>query len=132
MSDDRKYRQKGYRQGERREEPRAPDPALGRAASQVGTGRGVSRCADCGTLLTAVSDHCPGCRTPLHACKQCTHFAPGSAFECTQPIPARIPDKSARNECPHFSLRVVVERVISSGATRPEDARRGFGDLFRK
>jgi len=79
-----------------------------------------------------VSDHCPGCRTPLHACKQCTHFAPGSAFECTQPIPARIPDKSARNECPHFSLRVVVERVISSGATRPEDARRGFGDLFRK
>jgi len=135
MADDRKYRQVGYRDAGRREAPRLPDPSLSRAASLVGTGRGVTRCTDCGTLLTGVTDlrgNCPGCGTPIHACKQCTHFDPGSRFECTQPIPARIPDKSARNDCPHFALRVVVERVTSSGAMRPEDARRAFENLFKK
>ena len=40
--------------------------------------------------------------------------------------------KSAMNDCASFSLRVTVERDASPGSTRPEDARRGFGNLFKK
>ncbi len=97
--------------------------------------RTVSRCADCGTLLPPMTDgsgQCPKCRAELHACQQCTHFAPGQRFECTQPVPERIPDKRARNACTFFALRVTVERVASSASGSPQDPRRAFHDLFKK
>ncbi len=97
--------------------------------------RTVSRCAACGTLLPPLTDPaaaCPQCRAALYACKQCTHFDPGRRFECAQPVPERIADKSARNECAHFALRVTIERDVSPGSPRPDDARRGFDNLFKK
>ncbi|MEW6247354.1 MAG: hypothetical protein AB1555_11700 [Nitrospirota bacterium] len=97
--------------------------------------RTVVRCADCGTQLPSLTDalgQCPKCKAELHACQQCAHFAPGQRFECTQPIPERIADKRARNECTFFSLRVTVERETSSGSTDPEAARRAFQNLFKK
>ena len=97
--------------------------------------RAVSRCAECGTLLSALPDprgRCPKCQLELHSCKQCAHFDPGRRFECAQPIPERIPDKSVRNECPDFSLRVMVERDASTGSMRPDDARRAFDNLFNR
>ncbi|MBI3637308.1 MAG: hypothetical protein HY216_14025 [Candidatus Rokubacteria bacterium] len=135
MSGDRKYRQKDYRPQDR--EPRRPDPPRPDAPRGGGmlAQRHVSRCAACGAVLPlAVSSlvECPQCRAAIHACRQCTHFEPGRRFECTEPIPERLADKNARNECPAFSLRVTVERDASPDSTRPSDIRRGFDNLFKK
>ena len=97
--------------------------------------RTVSRCAACGAVLpvaTATLAECPGCRAALHACRQCAHFEPGRRFECARDIPERLPDKSARNDCAWFGLRVSVERDASPDSTRPSDIRRGFDNLFKK
>ncbi len=138
MPDDRKYRQPGYRSpdAERREPPR-PRPSPGaepRPGPAMPAPKTVSRCGECGTLVPPLSDpaaRCPKCGLALHACKQCAHFDPGQRFECREPIPERIADKSARNDCGHFRLRATVERESSSSAVRPDDARRGFDNLFR-
>jgi hypothetical protein len=137
MDKDRKYRMPGYQQsgGEPKppaDRPRTPAPSdLPRTLGS----RSVSRCAECGALLgpgTDVSGRCSGCGAALHACRQCTHFEPGRRFECAQPVPARIPDKAAHNDCPLFALRVVAERDAFPGSTKPEDARRAFDSLFKK
>jgi hypothetical protein len=97
--------------------------------------RMVSRCAACGAVLPIANSslaQCPSCRADLHACRQCAHFETERRFECTQSIPERIADKSARNACGEFSLRVTVERNASPDGPRPGDARRAFGDLFKK
>ena len=95
----------------------------------------VSRCAQCGTLLTLISEplgQCPKCGFELHSCKQCTYFDPSSRFECMQPVPERIAKKDARNECAFYSISVRVEKQTSTGATsRPDDARRAFDNLFK-
>ena len=75
---------------------------------------------------------CPHCRAELRTCRQCAHFDTARRFECAQPVPERIADKRARNECALFSLMVTVERDTSAGSVRPDDARRAFGNLFRK
>ncbi|OGL20030.1 MAG: hypothetical protein A3F92_11275 [Candidatus Rokubacteria bacterium RIFCSPLOWO2_12_FULL_71_22] len=132
---DRKYRQQGYRPQDaepRRREPPAPDaPRRGGMLAQ----RTVSRCGACGAVLpiaTATLEQCPHCRVPIHACRQCTHFDTGRRFECAEPIPERVADKNARNDCARFSLRVTVERNASPDSTRPGDIRRGFDNLFKK
>jgi hypothetical protein len=98
--------------------------------------RPVSRCAECGAILPITADslsQCPNCRGDLHCCRQCSHFDPGARFECGQPISEAVIDKRGRNECAVFSLRVTVERDTSSpGSVRPDDAKRAFGNLFRK
>ena len=97
--------------------------------------RALSRCAACGAVLPIATDsleQCPNCRAAIHACRQCTHFDTGRRFECAQPVPARIADKNARNECPEFSLRVTVERDATPDGTRPDDVRRAFRNLFEK
>jgi len=134
---DRKYRQQGYRP--QSAEPRRPEPP--RPPSDVPRGGGtlasrtVSRCAACGAVLpiaNATLEQCPSCRAALHACRQCTHFDTGRRLQCTQSIAEGIADKSARNECAVFSLRVTVERDTSPDSTRPSDIRRGFDNLFKK
>jgi hypothetical protein len=131
---DRKYGQRGYRDSEKESGGR---PAASSGPRQPGMlpSRTVFRCADCGTLLPSLTDglgQCPKCRAELHACQQCTHFAPGQRFECTQPIPERIADKRARNDCTFFSLRATVERETSSASVRPDDPRRALNNLFKK
>jgi hypothetical protein len=49
-----------------------------------------------------------------------------------QPVPDRIADKHAHNECTFFSLRATVERETSSASGRPDDPRRALNDLFKK
>jgi len=142
---DRKYRQRGYQDSgtERREEPRggakpAPkrDNTFGPRPVQMPGTRLVSRCAQCGTLLQSVTDspgQCPKCGFELHSCKQCSYFDPSSRFECSQPIPERIPRKDARNECTFYSMSVRVEKETSTpGSARPTDARQAFENLFKK
>ena len=97
--------------------------------------RTVSRCAECGALLQNLTDpvgQCPKCGFALHACKQCEHFDPSTRFECTQSIPARISPKDKLNDCPFFSIRMMVEKETSSkAAQRPNDARAAFDNLFK-
>ena len=132
--DDRRYRQPGYKKSERpREAPRRPADAPTTGA--ILKNRNVSRCAACGATLPVTAgslSECPSCRAALHACRQCGHFDPGQRFECTEAIAVRIADKQQGNDCASFSLRVTVERETSSGAVRPEDARRSFNNLFKK
>ena len=135
MSGDRRYRQQGYRgnsgpRPERPEPPRPPQGTFGILKSQA-----TSRCAACGGVLPITADsltQCPHCRAELHTCRQCSHFDTARRFECAQPVTERIADKRARNECPLFSMMVTVERDTSAGSVRPDDARRAFGNLFRK
>ena len=143
-----KYRQPGYQDRERENEPRpqqrkAPperksgppkwDHALGpRPVNLPGT-RAVSRCAQCGTVLQGTPEQCPKCGFELHSCKQCTYFDPGSRFECMQPIKERIAKKDARNQCEFYEIRVTREKETSTPATlRPNDARAAFENLFKK
>ena len=136
---DRKYRQKDYRGSgssgvpDRREPP--PPPPGGGGTFGILKSKPTSRCAECGGVLPITADslaQCPHCRAELHACRQCAHFEPSRRFECVQPIVERIADKRARNECTAFSLMVTVERDTSGGAVRPDDAKRAFGNLFKK
>ena len=96
--------------------------------------RTVSRCAMCGTVLTTLTDdgQCSKCGLDLHSCKMCTHFDPGSRFECRQPIPERISPKDKRNSCLSFSIKQSVERETTSSAGRVDDARKAFDALFKK
>jgi len=133
---DRKYRQQGYR--DHGAEPRRPPSPVAADAPRSGgmlAKHTVSRCGACGAVLpiaTASLEQCPNCRAAIRACRQCAHFDTGRRFECAQPIPERLADKSARNACAWFSLRVTVERDASPDSTRPGDIRRGFGNLFKK
>jgi hypothetical protein len=144
---DRKYRQPGYqdypderpRKAERKPAPKKAGPRwqqteAPRAPRMPGT-RTVTRCVQCGTVLPALTEplgQCGKCGFEMHSCKQCRHFDPGSRFECTQPIPERITEKAARNECSYFEIRVMVERDTAPDKARPQDARRAFDNLFRK
>ena len=132
----RKYRQQGYRNRDP-EPPRRPPPPAGNEPRRVEmlAQRTVSRCAACGEglpIATASLEHCPSCRAAIHACRQCAHFDTSQRFQCTQPIPERIEDKIARNDCASFTLRVSIERNASPDSTRPSDIRRAFDNLFKK
>jgi hypothetical protein len=134
---DRKYRQQGYRS--QNTEPRRPPPPRAPSGeprrTEMLARHTVSRCAACGAVLpiaTSSLAECPHCRAAIHACRQCASFDPGRRFECAQPIPERVADKNARNECGLFSLRVTVERDASPDSTRPGDIRRAFDNLFKK
>ena len=131
---DRRYGQRGYRDSEASGKGKPDKPSGSRPPAMLPS-RTVARCADCGTLLPALTDavgQCPKCKAELHACQQCAHFAPGHRFECTQPVQERILDKRAGNACSFFSLRVTVEREASAGSGSPDDPRRAFQNLFKK
>jgi hypothetical protein len=139
MSGERKYRQRGYMDSGSKDESqpqrRPKTETFGpRPVNMPGT-RSVSRCFQCGVLLPAMQDfsgNCPRCGAALHSCKQCAYFDPSARFECRQNIPVRIPRKDAPNTCEWFAPKVTVEKETSSGATRAEDARRAFENLFKK
>jgi predicted RNA-binding Zn-ribbon protein involved in translation (DUF1610 family) len=140
---DPKYRQRGYQDsGSRQKKEFEKTPAAPKKENNFGPRplnmpgtRAVSRCAECGALLQNLTEplgQCPKCGFALHACKQCEHFDPSSRFECNQPIPARISPKDKRNDCPLYSIRVMIEKETSSkGSQRPNDARAAFDNLFK-
>jgi len=141
---DRKYRQRGYQDEERR--PRQPPgprpererepgaPAGARRISSEGAKnprmmgyREVARCARCGTLvdpqILSLST-CPKCQQALRSCVQCTHFDPAARFECVKPITARVSPKDAANECTFFEARTSWEReTTAAGGPAPGSAR---------
>lgn len=121
MDQDRKYRQRGYQDSDRRtEQPRAPRPQGPRPPLDITGPRlprlvqsvTASRCFNCATTLPAEQQegNCPKCNAALHCCKQCTHFEPSTRFQCLKPVPVRIAVKDAANECTLFQPRVTVAR----------------------
>jgi hypothetical protein len=138
---DRKYRQRGYQDEPRDREQRKPDPPRAPAGPRDRTEprkqnfpgfRHVAKCARCGNVITAdiVADsRCTRCGADLRTCAQCTHFDPGSRFECAQAVPARVSPKDQRNTCELFDAKVTLER--ETGSTAPTSARQAFDDLFK-
>jgi predicted RNA-binding Zn-ribbon protein involved in translation (DUF1610 family) len=136
---ERKYRQRGYMDSGHadRQKPARPKPeTFGPKTPAFPDAHQVSRCASCGKILPAEVDFsgkCPHCGFDLHSCKQCSHFDTSARFECTQPIPARIPNKGVRNDCTFYSPRVTLERQTSRDASRRgDDPRKAFEALFKK
>ena len=137
---DRKYRQHGYQDsGEDRQKSSAQKPVRKdtfgpRPVHMTGTHE-VSRCGQCGTLLSSLSEplgQCSKCGFELHSCKQCTYFDPSKRFECMQPVPEWIAKKDVRNDCKLFAISVRVEKQTSTGvASTPDAARRAFDNLFK-
>ena len=138
---DRKYRQHGYQDSGTEKQQRAAldrparkDTFGPRPVNMPGT-HNVSRCAQCGTLLTTLSEPlgpCPKCAFELHSCKQCMYFDPSRRFECMQPVPERVARKDARNECKSYAISVRLEKQTSTGAaSKPDSARKAFDDLFK-
>src|SRR5215213_2757957 len=137
---DRKYRHRGYMDNDREAQRSKPQPQSKpvdregpRSPRMMAFGETVN-CAACGakapTSIT-LDSLCPKCNAPLHTCRQCTYFDPGSHFECSsKSITTRIMNKNARNTCELFAARTVVERQTSSGP--PSDARQAFAKLFKK
>ncbi len=160
MDSDRKYRQNGYMDSDRdtkpfREDrpkpqgPRLPIDVTGPRLPRLVQHVAASRCFNCSTALPAdfaFSGTCPKCNSDLHVCKQCTHFEPSTRFQCTKPIPVRIPLKDKANDCTLFAARVTVAREGTNNGLsappptptgppaprNPEDARNAFDRLFKK
>ncbi|HTR02246.1 MAG TPA: hypothetical protein VMN82_03550 [Thermoanaerobaculia bacterium] len=142
MSDDRKYRHRGYQDsgndgGVRR-------PAGPRPPKEGPRGRGVDqdkavvfRCKHCGERVLdldsiVVGATCRKCGGALHSCSQCSHFDTSARFECTQPIPARIASKKAANDCAFYAPAKTFDLTGSRGTATPDDARAAFDALFKK
>lgn len=135
---ERKYRQRGYMDRDKEERqkrpPRPQGPKEFRSRPMPGFHE-VFRCAMCGSMVSLkieFDSQCPKCKADLHSCRQCAFFDTSARFECTQPIPDRIPRKNMRNECTFFEAKKSVERETSSSSGRPKDARQAFNDLFKK
>jgi len=95
----------------------------------------VSRCAACGAVLPIANsslEQCPNCRAAIHACRQCTHFEPGRRFECAQPIPEKIADKNAPNECAAFSLRARRLARLDAPERHPARVRQPLQEVARQ
>jgi hypothetical protein len=147
MSDDRKYRQRGYQDdprepkrdqkpAEKREYvPRGQPPIAPKTFNMPGF-REVVRCARCGYELTVAvawspEGTCARCGTDLHTCAQCVHFDTSAAFECQKPVPTRVSPKDVHNTCTFYEPRTTVERETKSTSSGTPSARKAFDDLFK-
>ena len=160
MDGDRKYRQHGYQDSDRRSEPyraerpRQPGPKLpldvtGPKLPRLVQNVVASRCFNCTVTLPPDIDfkgNCPKCGAALHCCKQCVNFDSSTRFQCVKPIAVRIPLKDQANTCELFAPKVTVARdalpsgaVVKNGDHGPvqaprsaNDARAAFDSLFKK
>lgn len=141
---DRKYGHRGYMDSER-ESPRAKGSApRGDRAAGAPRGRGIDQekavvfaCRACGEKRREMEEirfdsTCKKCGADLHACAQCAHFDPSARFECTQPIPERIPSKKLRNTCSFYAPSRSFDLAGSRAVDTPDDARAAFERLFKK
>jgi hypothetical protein len=143
MSEDRKYRQRGYQDDSRDRErprqapsaPRAPREApVGPKTPNLMASHTVFRCTRCGNMLdpnVTADARCSRCGVDVHSCIQCVSFDPGAPLECSERIPARVSPKDVKNTCTFFSPRTTVERQTSTGPASVSSARQAFDDLFK-
>jgi hypothetical protein len=142
MSDERKYRQRGYQDsGGSGERPRGPQPPREKKEGPRGRGLGaptetVFRCAACGEKRALAEElpvdaTCGRCGADLHSCANCQHFDTGSHWECRQTIPARVARKRDRNDCALFASKAVQEFGQDRDKPAPTDAKAAFDALFK-
>jgi hypothetical protein len=131
MSDDRKYRQRGYQDDDRDRRPQGPRPEGGgqRPEREPGAPAGARRISS------------EGARNPRmmgRSCIQCVNFDPGAPLECAIKLTVRVSPKDEANACPHFGIRATIERETtaavsekSSNPKEPSGAKKAFDDLFK-
>ncbi|HJW93873.1 MAG TPA: hypothetical protein VJ901_09660 [Thermoanaerobaculia bacterium] len=155
MSDDRKYRHRGYQDGggyssrstgggQRPQGPR-PEPrpqrmeGAPRGRTAGGFGPEAFKCNRCGQLRVGIEnptadETCLKCGADLHTCGNCRFFDTTTLWECRENITARIANKQGRNECTFFQPKIVKD--LSADKPRqpqtPDDARKAFEALFKK
>jgi hypothetical protein len=156
----RKYGQRGYQEGERREPARgglgggapvrrAPPPPRHNLDRPRGRGLGAPseqtfRCAVCGTRQEAPAEGafaaaCEKCGADLHTCTHCTHFDTAARWECRRADERQaaglgpVTKKSKRNDCPLFGARATLEFAREKPADPDErnDPRAAFDALFK-
>ncbi|HEY7113144.1 MAG TPA: hypothetical protein VIA45_09460 [Thermoanaerobaculia bacterium] len=139
---DRKYRHRGYMDSG--DEPQRRRGPSGPPRSEGPRGRGADQdkavvvaCKACGEKRRDPEEIgfqtvCARCGADLHSCAQCTYFDTSARFECTRPIPARIPDKKKRNTCTFFAAARSFDLTGSRATATPDDARAAFDRLFKK
>ncbi len=156
MSDDRKYRQRGYQDEPRSRGPKGPsapkppqerapgrllqDPA-GPKTPNLMAAHEVFRCTRCGNRLAVpveIDARCSKCGVAIHSCIQCLSFDTSERWECTQAakLSARVAPKDEQNSCTLFAARTTIERQTgtppSSGSSGPSNsAKQAFDDLFK-
>ena len=144
MSDDRKYRHRGYMDTGREESgPRRHGPKPDRSDGAP-RGRGIDQdkpvvfaCRACGEKRRdpeeiRADSRCPKCGADLHSCRQCAYFDTAARFECSQPIPERIVSKNRANQCTFYSPAKSFDLAGSRAVETPDDARAAFDRLFKK
>jgi hypothetical protein len=152
MSDDRRYKQRGYQESDNRSSPQSQGFSPGGKRLPVITQyKETVRCAECGHDLGTLFDiregsACPRCGADLHTCRNCKHFDTGSRFECTQTIKERVQKKGKANSCAPFTPRAIVVKELNQAAqapsasgpsapsqtVRPDEARAALEKLFKK
>ena len=138
MSDDRKYRQRGYQEDESPPRSRAPMDSDMPRTRVITTYKETVRCDQCGADLStefdvAVGSRCPKCSTDLHTCRNCLHFDTSAHWQCAQPIKKRVSSKSKGNDCTFFAVRTISVKDLGPAApARSDDAMKALEDLFRK
>lgn len=143
MSDDRKYRQRGYQDtGAPQPGRRTAGPPPEKKDGPRGRGLGaptesVFTCSQCGhampiAFVVELGSTCAGCNRDLHACVNCRYFDSGARWECRKEIPLRIASKTRRNECGLFEGKTVQQFAKESEKPRdPRDPRAAFDALFK-
>jgi hypothetical protein len=155
LSDDRKYKHRGYQDGgsgyssnsggqQRPQTPR-PEPqrqrmeGAPRGRTAGGFGPEAFKCNRCGQLRHSIGDLtnddvCQGCGADLHTCGNCRSFDTTTMWECRENIPARVSTKHNKNACTFFQPKIVRDLAADKGKSpqTPDDARKAFEALFKK
>lgn len=155
MSDDRKYKHKGYQDGGgysysgggQQQRPQGPRPdapkqrleGAPRGRTAGGFGPEAFKCNRCGELRHSLGEltfdeTCLKCAADLHTCGNCRFFDTTTLWECRENIPKRVMGKHARNECTFFTPKIVKDLAAdkSKQPLTPDDARKAFDALFKK
>jgi hypothetical protein len=154
LSDDRKYKHRGYQDsgsssysnngGSRQQTPRYDPPPrrledAPRGRTAGGFGPDAFKCNKCSQIRHNLGeltheDTCLGCGADLHTCGNCRFFDTTTLWECRENIPARVVGKHAKNTCAHFQPKIVKDLAADKGSKlqTPDEARKAFDALFKK
>jgi len=157
LSDDRKYKHKGYQDSgggysysgnsgssQRSQTPRYDPPRqrledAPRGRTAGGFGPDAFKCNKCGQIRHSLGemtqeDVCGACGADLHTCGNCRFFDTTTLWECRENIPVRVVGKHVRNECASFTPKIVKDLSADKGKqpVSENDARKAFDALFNK
>ena len=74
------------------------------------------------------SDECPHCRSDMHSCKNCQHYAPGAHNDCRETIAEYVADKERGNFCGMYQAFAGERAALTDAAA----AKAKLEALFKK